>query len=206
MGQGASNARRVRLPELRGRNGGKPLQEPRQEPVVEGVTAALIRSIHQLDLSIPAVTEAPNRMGDRIGVSCYLYQFIPLPPVRQRASVLQAFTARFLITAWDRDKGRADEHLGRMLFALQANPEFDVDPAGVPVEIWRAFDIEPRPSIVVAVPVRTARPIEEAPPVKEVVIDTRSRESVEPGDGGGERYRAIENGNASSRGGNDHGR
>jgi hypothetical protein len=122
------------------------------------------------------------------GVGFYLLEIIPAPPARAtQAPPFQIFL-RYLITTADPDATVAHKLLGTLVFAALADETIDVEPAPVPLEMWRAFGVPPRPALVVRLPLRIEREQRVAPRVRQPLeigsasLDTVLGVVVGPGD------------------------
>ena len=94
-------------------------------------------------------------------VSLYLLEVSPKPPARgERRPPLQ-LEARYLVTTWADDVEAAHAALAELFFSALADPEVEVDPLPVPVAVWPAFGVPPRPSFVIKTIVR--KELEERP-------------------------------------------
>lgn len=118
---------------------------------------------------------APGQMGDKQGVSLHLLELISTPPPRGTHRPPLAVTVRYLVTTWFNDAAKAHRLLGDLTFAAMEDKEFEVEPEAVPLEMWRAFNVPPRPALLMRVKVNKPRDEKPAPRV-------RGRVAVEFGD------------------------
>ena len=122
------------------------------------------------------------------GIGFYLLEIFPAPPARTtQAPPFQIFL-RYLVTTADPDVTVAHRLLGTLVFAALADEKIDVEPGPVPLEMWRAFAVPPRPAFVVRLPLRIERELRVAPRVRHpleiggAALDTVLGVVVGPGD------------------------
>ena len=60
--------------------------------------------------------------------------------------------------------------LGDLVVAALQNPEFEVEHEPLPLLVWTALGIAPRPAFVLRVPFKHERPEKLAPPVRHAVV------------------------------------
>jgi hypothetical protein len=113
----------------------------------------------------------PNNTEKGSGVSLYLLEFAQSPALRggPKRPPLQ-FSLRYLVTAWAEEAADAHRTLALLIFAAMDHPEYQVDLEAVPLALWTAFGITPRPAFILTAPVRLDRiepelPIVRVPPV-----------------------------------------
>lgn len=118
----------------------------------------------EVSLAPPGRTEAGR------GVSLYFMELVQTPPARgQRRPPLQ-MTLRYLVTTHSSNPEEAHQMLGTLVIAALENPEFEVEQETLPLAIWSALGIAPRPSFVLRVPFKHERPEKIAPPVLHPLI------------------------------------
>lgn len=105
-----------------------------------------------VSLTIPFGAEAEE------GVGLYLLDLAHAPPPRTAKRPPLRISLRYLVTTWAKDPERAHSLLGQLVFAAMDSTEFEVDLDPVPVAVWRAFGVPPRPSFVLRVPLQRERP------------------------------------------------
>jgi len=118
------------------------------------------------DRDARVVLSAPSDERQGVGVSLFLMDLVSLPPMRgQRRAPLQ-LALRYLVSVWAGDP--LDEHrmLGALVAAAMQEEGLEVQLAPVPPEVWTALRVAPRPSFVLQVPVRQARPEPVVPRVR----------------------------------------
>lgn len=110
---------------------------------------------------------APEKQPAGQGVGLYLLELAQIPmPSTNRRSPLQ-LTLRYLVTAWADKPEDAHRTLVQLIFAAMENRDFQVELDPIPITVWTAFGVDPRPSFVLRVPVRKERPEPETPRVRE---------------------------------------
>jgi hypothetical protein len=100
------------------------------------------------------------------GISLFLMDLVSLPAMRgERRTPLQ-LALRYLVTAWGEDPPGEHRLLGTLVAAAMEEEDFDVQLAPLPPAVWTALRVSPRPSFVVQLPVRVARPEPVRPRVR----------------------------------------
>lgn len=116
----------------------------------------------------------PRREAERAGVGLYLMELVPARPAQGGRRPPLQFCARYLVTTWAADAHTAHRILADLLFAAMDSPNLEVDLEPLSGTAWAAFGVPPRPSFLLRVPVRRARPERpvkrvRVPPVVETV-------------------------------------
>ena len=113
----------------------------------------------------------PNDTEKGSGISLYLLEFAQAPALRggPKRPPLQ-FSLRYLVTTWAEEAADAHHTLGQLIFAAMEHPDYQVDLEAVPLALWTAFGIAPRPAFILTTPVRLDRvepelPVVRVPPV-----------------------------------------
>lgn len=101
---------------------------------------------------------APLDAKEGTGVSLYLFDLINNPPARGTRRPPLQVALRYLVTSWAEEPHKAHRLLGDLMFAAMDNPDFDIEVDSIPVELWRALGVAPRPAFVIRVPLRRERP------------------------------------------------
>lgn len=131
---------------------------------------------------------APDRTRGQRTVRVYLMEIIQAQVPRGTRRPPLQFTLRYLVTADDSDDAVGHQLLGELLLEAMDEADFEVEPEPVPIAVWSALGIAPRPSFVLRAPVRIERP---QPKIKRVqsplVIKTTAMQPLEgvvlgPGD------------------------
>jgi hypothetical protein len=95
---------------------------------------------------------------------------------------------RYLVTTSSENCEEAHHMLDELMFAALANTSFEVESEPIPVSLWSALDVVPRPAFIVRVPLRRERPKRIVPMVRQpVVVETSAIMSLQgvvvgPGD------------------------
>lgn len=105
----------------------------------------------------PVSLAVPAQGSREQGVSLYLLELGALPPARTGRRVPLQFCVCYLITVGDESPERAHRLLGELVFAALEAPEFQVELAPVPVELWAALGVAPQPAFRLRLPVRRER-------------------------------------------------
>jgi hypothetical protein len=112
--------------------------------------------------------EAPETKKPGRGVGMYLLELVQsLPPSTSRRPPLQ-LALRYLVTAWSETPEDAHQMLVDLMFAAMENTDFQVESESVPLSVWTAFSVPPRPSFLLRVPMRQERPQPQAKLVREL--------------------------------------
>jgi hypothetical protein len=115
-----------------------------------------------VEVSFAPPSDAPSSSN---GVGLYLFDILQSPlPTTVKRSPLQLML-RYLVTTWAESPEDAHKMLGEVALAALDEPGFLVEAESVPLELWRAFRVAPRPSIVVRLPLRQERPERQVKPV-----------------------------------------
>lgn len=104
------------------------------------------------------------------GVGLYLLGLIPTAPGRGLRQPPTRIVLRYLVTTWADEQEKAHQLMGDLVFAALENAEIEVELEPVPLDVWTAFGVTPRPSFVLRVPLQRARTQEVAPPVRQPLV------------------------------------
>jgi hypothetical protein len=88
------------------------------------------------------------------------------PPSTNRRPPLQLIL-RYLVSAWSDKPEDAHQLLVQLMFSAMENKDFQVELESIPMTVWTAFGVAPRPSFVLRVPLRKERPEPETLLVRE---------------------------------------
>lgn len=105
----------------------------------------------------PVSLEVPQRGSREPGVSLYLLELGSSLPTRTGRRVPLQFSVSYLITVGAETPERAHHLLGELVFAALESPEFEVELAPVPLELWAALGVPPQPAFRLRLPVRRER-------------------------------------------------
>src|SRR2546421_5963544 len=123
-----------------------------------------------LDKKVEVSLAPPSEQATGQGVGLYLLELISNPlPRGMRRPPLQLML-RYLVTTRADKPEEAHRMLGELVVAAMENPEFEVEQESLPVAVWSAFGIVPRPAFVLRVPFRHERPERLAPRVRQPVV------------------------------------
>jgi len=113
---------------------------------------------------------APDAKKTGRGVGIYLLELVQSrPPSTTRRPPLQ-LALRYLITAWSDGPEDAHQILVTLMLAAMENKEFEVELEPIPLSVWTAFGMPPRPSFILRVPLRQERPQPQTKMVRELKI------------------------------------
>lgn len=124
----------------------------------------------------PTLT-VPTAGDDARGVNLYLLELVN-DPLRQHTQRPRAQPAlRYLVTTSDPDPKAAHHLLGALVFAAMDHEEFEVELEPASAQLWQAFNLAPRPSFLLRVPlphewVPVDRPLVRQPAATEEVTTT----------------------------------
>ncbi len=134
---------------------------------------------------------APSGTETGRGIGLYLMELMHTPPPRGARRPPLQISLRYLVTTWAEKSEEAHRMLGELVFAAMEHPEFEVERDPVPVTLWTALGVAPRPSFMGA---RVELPalqlststdsegrfhfsaIPTAPPVKLLVVKAKGQE------------------------------
>jgi hypothetical protein len=112
------------------------------------------------------------------GVSVYLLDLVNTPVQREAKRSWLEISLRYLITTWAEDPLEAHRLLGELLFAGMEHAGYEVEQTYVPVDLWRAFNVQPRPGFFLRVPMRKTLPERKAKPVRKLVAEVSPTKAV----------------------------
>jgi len=105
------------------------------------------------------------------GVSLYLLDLVNTPVQREAKRSWLEISLRYLVTTWAEDPAEAHRMLGELLFAGMEHPGYEVEQTYIAVELWRAFNVQPRPGFFLRVPLRKTLPERKAKLVRKLVTE-----------------------------------
>ncbi|HEX8369223.1 MAG TPA: hypothetical protein VF604_11835 [Pyrinomonadaceae bacterium] len=118
----------------------------------------------EISFAAPAAAET-----EKASVYLYLLDVLPTPPGRGVRLPPLLVTLRYLIVPQAKTPNEAHQLLGKMLVSAMENAEFEVEKEPLPLEVWRAFGIAPRPAFILRVPFKHERKEQIAPSVREPI-------------------------------------
>lgn len=104
-------------------------------------------------------------------ISTYLLETMPAPTASTSRRPSIKWTLRFLVTAWAADPAAALSLLLNLALTASAQTTWQVEPTPPPAETWNAFNLVPRPSFVLRMPVELVQPTIAAPSAKSISIN-----------------------------------
>jgi len=117
---------------------------------------------------------APSGTETGRGIGLYLMELMHTPPPRGARRPPLQISLRYLVTTWAEKSEEAHRMLGELVFAAMEHPEFEVERHPVPVTLWTALGVAPRPSFVLRLPLRLERPERIAPLVRVAPVVRKS--------------------------------
>ena len=123
--------------------------------------------------SVKVSLDPPRAAAAEKGIGLYLLELVQSTPDRgiRRPPILM--TLRYLVTSHASSPEEAHQMLGALVVAAFDNPDFEVEQEQLPVSLWSALEIPPRPAFVLRVPFRHERKQKIAPPVKHPLVVKR---------------------------------
>ncbi len=118
----------------------------------------------EVSLGPPGASTAPRSVG------LYLLELIQTPLARGKRRPPIQIKLRYLVTTHAADTKEAHQMLGDLLVAALRDPEFEVEQDPLPITLWTALNVAPRPSFVLRVPYNLERPEKVAPPVLQPLV------------------------------------
>lgn|SRR5262249_40299049 len=102
--------------------------------------------------------DIPPEPADKPLIAVYLMDVLSNPSARGTKRPPLQISLRYLITGWSREASEAQRLLVDLLFAAMDQADFEVERNPVPLELWLAFGLTPRPAFFLRVPLRQQRP------------------------------------------------
>ncbi|MGG6295123.1 Pvc16 family protein [Leptolyngbya sp. AN02str] len=109
---------------------------------------------------------APSDTHTGQGVGLYLLELAYKPSASSTFRLPLQLSLHYLVTTWAESAEQAHHLLGKLIFAAIETPDFEVQIEPIPVAVWVAFHVVPRPAFVLRVPLKRDRPQTIAPPVR----------------------------------------
>lgn len=107
-----------------------------------------------------------------ISASTYLLEMMPAPVASTGRRPPLRWTLRFLVTCRAPDEGDAHALLIELALSAAAQTDWQIEQEPVPVQVWTAFGMAPRPSFVVRMPLEIVQDERvAAPPAKALSIN-----------------------------------
>lgn len=111
--------------------------------------------------------DSPDGEKKGRGVGLYLLELVQAPPPSTTRRPPLQLALRYLITAWSDKSEDTHQMLVELMFAAMENTEFQVELEPIPLTVWTAFGVPPRPSFILRVPLRQERPQPQTKLVRE---------------------------------------
>ncbi|MGK7872173.1 MAG: carboxypeptidase regulatory-like domain-containing protein [Xenococcaceae cyanobacterium] len=108
---------------------------------------------------------APQDASEGKGVSLYLMDLLCQPPEHDSRQVKFKILLYYLVTTWAEEPEEAHRLLSELVFATLEVLEFEVQLEPVPISVWTAFQIKPRPSFRLCIALERILHQQAAPPV-----------------------------------------
>jgi hypothetical protein len=125
-------------------------------------------AIQGVELSLAA----PDAAKTGRGIGLYLLEVMQSPPPSTNRRPPLQLTLRYLVTAWSDKPEDAHQMLVELMFAAMENKDFQVELEPIPITVWTAFGVPPRPSFILRVPLRQERPQPQAKLVRQLKIQS----------------------------------
>lgn len=108
---------------------------------------------------VPVSLGLPAHESVERGVGLYLLELGPAQQGQTMRRPRLRVSLCYLVTAGAGTPEEAHHLLGELIFAAMEEPAFEVDVAPVPVELWSALQVVPRPAFRLRVPLERERPV-----------------------------------------------
>ncbi|MGO8917416.1 MAG: hypothetical protein ACLQJR_16030 [Stellaceae bacterium] len=113
---------------------------------------------------------APVSAGKGRAIGLYLLELIQAPVLRGSKPPPLQILLRYLVTADAERPEDAHRMLGDLIFAAMDSPDLEVESEPVPLALWSALGVAPRPAFILRAPARVERPQPKARRVGSLVI------------------------------------
>lgn len=121
---------------------------------------------------VDVIVAPPPEDGSTPGIFITLMAIAPVQSPRAARRPPRELALDYLVSTAGEDVSEAHEWLGHLVFGAMDIATWKVSTEPLPVELWQAFAVTPRPAFVVRVPLRVDRAEERAPLVrKPLVVD-----------------------------------
>ena len=143
--------------------------------MIDQIDRQLERWIESILDHIEVSLAPPGESGTGRGVNLYLMELVNNPPARGLRRPPIQMMLRYLVTTRADNPEDAHKILGDLVVAALENAEFEVELESLPVAVWTALGVAPRPCFVLRVPFRHERPEKLAPRVKHPLVVKHAR-------------------------------
>jgi hypothetical protein len=130
--------------------------------VIDQVDRELQEWVKSFITEADVILGPPHLLDGKHGVSLYLLTLATPPPAWMNRKPAAHATLRYLVTTWAADDQQAHYLLGKLVQAAMEKREYELDLAELPMTMWTAFGIAPRPAFTLCAPLYGERS-EEAP-------------------------------------------
>lgn len=111
---------------------------------------------------VDVALETPRQFEGKQGVSLYLLALADSLPAWVNQPVAKRIALRYLITSWAQTEAEAHALLGKLVFAALEKREYELNLAELPITLWGAFGMLPRPALTLWVPCSIVQPEQTA--------------------------------------------
>jgi len=127
--------------------------------------------------NITVSLEAPTDLKDKEQrvIWLYLIDLAEMTPHQESKKSNWRIFLRYLVTVSATPPEEAHRLLGKLLLATLESSEFEVEPEPIPVSLWTAFGIIPRPAFMLRVPLNTQKLDRKSKPVLNLVAHTHQK-------------------------------
>jgi hypothetical protein len=122
----------------------------------------------EVSLAPPGASQTARSVG------LFLLELVHNPASRGARRPPIQITLRYLVTTQAAKPEEAHQMLGELVIAALQEPDFEVEQEPLPLSVWSALSVAPRPSFVLRVPFRHERPEKLAPPVRRPLVIKQS--------------------------------
>lgn len=109
--------------------------------------------------------EPPAKQGDESAVGLYLMEVAQTPTPSTGTRPPLRLMLKYLVTVRDQSPEKAHGKLVQLMLAAMETTEYEVDAEPLPLTVWGAFGVVPRPCFLLRVPVSFEREQKKARPV-----------------------------------------
>lgn len=125
--------------------------------MIDQVDQELQEWVKSVVADVDVVLGPPHQFEGKRGVSLYLLALAPPPAAWMNRQSAIRVALRYLVTTWAEDEQRAHAMLGQLVQAAIEKREYELDLTEVPVAMWMAFGIVPRPAFMLSLPLPVER-------------------------------------------------
>jgi hypothetical protein len=122
----------------------------------------------EVSLALPGESKTARNVG------LFLLDLVHNPASRGARRPPIQIMLRYLVTTQADKPEEAHQMLGELVIAALQEPDFEVEQEPLPLSLWSALGVAPRPSFVLRVPFRHERIEKPAPPVRQPLVIKQS--------------------------------